>query len=120
MDCVLKATDMTALSAALKPFVARDVVLCTDGSKAFAGAARELGVEHHAINLSAGIRVDGAWHIQNINTYHSCLKSRIYKFRGVTTCYLANYLDWFRVLERNPAGGQKPPQWLAMALGNVA
>ena len=39
MNCVLKAMDISSLSAALKPFVTKDVVLCTDGSKALAGAA---------------------------------------------------------------------------------
>ncbi len=39
-DCVLKAMDMAALSVTLKPFLTKDVVLCTDGSNAFAGAAR--------------------------------------------------------------------------------
>lgn len=119
MDCVLKAMDMTTLSAALKPFLARDVVLCTDGSSALAGAARQLGVEHHAVNLSEGIRVDGAWHVQNVNAYHSRLKSWIHKFRGVATCYLENYLGWFRAMDREPAGSQKPAHWLAMALGGV-
>ena len=120
MDCVLKAMDMTTLSAALKPFVGKDVVLCTDGSRALAGAARELGIEHHAVNLSAGIRVDGAWHIQNVNAYHSRLKAWVYKFRGVATCYLANYLGWFRAIDREAAGAPKPAQWLAMALGSAA
>ncbi len=95
-------------------------LLCTDGSKAFAGAARELGVEHHAINLSAGIRVDGAWHVQNVNAYHSRLKAWVYGFRGVATCYLANYLGWFRALDRDPCDGPKPAQWLAMAIGIVS
>jgi hypothetical protein len=117
MDCVLKAMDMTTLSAALKPFLSKDVVLCTDGSPALAAAARHLGVEHHAVNLSAGVRVDGAWHVQNVNAYHSRLKGWVYKFRGVATCYLANYLGWFRALDREHGDGPKPAQWLAMALG---
>jgi hypothetical protein len=75
MDCVLKAMDMATLSITLKPFSTKDVVLCTDGSKAFAGTARKLGIEHHAVNLSAGIRVDGAWHVQNVNAYHSQAQS---------------------------------------------
>jgi hypothetical protein len=120
MDCVLKAMDKATLSATLKPFVGKDVVLCTDGSRALAGAARELGIEHHAVNLSAGIRVDGAWHIQNVNAYHSRLKAWVYKFRGVATCYLANYLGWFRAIDREAAGAPKPAQWLAMALGSAA
>lgn len=119
MDCVLKGMDMATLSAALKPFVAKDVVLCTDGSKALAGAARKLGVEHHAVNLSAGVRVDGAWHVQNVNAYHSRLKSWIRKFYGVATCYLPNYLGWFRAIDRAHGNGPKPQQWLAMALGGA-
>lgn len=119
MDCVLKATDMATLSAALKPFLMKDVVLCTDGSKALAGAARELGVEHHAVNLSAGIRVDGAWHVQNVNAYHSRLKAWVQKFRGVATRYLANYLGWFRAIDREKGNGPKPQQWLAMAIGGM-
>ena len=39
MDCVLKGMDMMTLSAALKPFLTKDVVLCPDGSAALAGAA---------------------------------------------------------------------------------
>ena len=120
MDCVLKAMNMRTLSAALKPFLAKDVVLCTDGSPALAGAARQLGVEHHAINLSAGIRVDGAWHVQNVNAYHSRLKGWVYRFRGVATCYLANYLGWFRALDREHGNNPKPAQWLTMALGGAA
>ena len=120
MDCVLKAMTMRTLSAALKPFLAKDVVLCTDGSPALAGAARQLEVEHHAINLPAGRRVDGAWHVQNVNAYHSRLKGWVHRFRGVATRYLANYLGWFRALDREHRNSPKPAQWLAMALGEAA
>lgn len=117
---VLTALDMPTLAAALKPFVASDVVLCTDGSKALGAVARALGVEHHGVNLSAGIRVDGPWHVQNVNAYHSRLKHWIGKFHGVATCYLKNYLGWFRAIDGHPRGGPKPAQWLAMALGGAS
>ena len=119
-DCVLKSTDAATLAKALKPFVPVDLVLCSDGSAALAAAARQLGVEHHAINLSAGIRVDGAWHIQNVNAYHSRLKTWVRKFNGVATRYLANYLGWFRTMDRESALGLKPAQWLALAMGRHA
>jgi len=118
-DCVMAALDAPTLSAALRPVLARDVALCTDGSPALAAAARDIGVEHHAVNLSAGIRVDGAWHVQNVNSYHSRLKGWLSKFRGVATCHLPSYLGWFRALDREPVGGSKPAQWLAMALAAV-
>lgn len=120
VDCVLKATDAATLAAVLKPIVPTDVVLCTDGSGALAAAARQLGIEHHAVNLSAGIRVDGAWHIQNVNAYHSRLKTWVRKFNGVATRYLDNYLGWFRTLDRKSADVLKPPQWLALAMGSNA
>lgn len=116
MDCVVSTANTATLSAALKPFIPLDTVLCSDGSKSLAGVARALGVEHHAIKLSAGIRVDGPWHIQNVNAYHSRLKAWIAKFRGVATCYLTNYLGWFRAIDR-AITGLKPAQWLAMAVG---
>ena len=119
-DCVLKATDAVTLAAALKPFVPTDLVLCTDGSSALAAAARKLGVEHHAINLSADCRVDGAWHIQNVNAYHSRLKNWVRKFNGVATRYLENYLGWFRTMDRESAAGLQPAQWLALAMGDHA
>jgi transposase-like protein len=116
-DCVLRATDAMTMAAALKPFVSDDVVLCTDGSSALAAAARTLGVEHHAVNLSAGVRVDGAWHVQNVNAYHSRLKTWVRKFNGVATRYLENYLGWFRTLDRESHNSLKPVQWLALAMG---
>ena len=59
MDCVLTAVDMRTVSAALKPVLAKDAVLCTDGSRALAAAARDIGVEHHAVNLVFASTVPG-------------------------------------------------------------
>ena len=117
-DCVLKATDAMTMAAALKPFVSADVVLCTDGSSALAAAARTLGVEHHAVNLSAGVRVDGAWHVQNVNAYHSRLKTWVRKFNGVATRYLENYLGWFRTLDRESPNSLKAVPWLVLGMGS--
>ena len=104
-DCVLKATDATTLAAALKPFVPADLVLCSDGSAALAAAARQLGVEHHAINLSAGIRVDGAWHIQNVMPTIAASKPGSGNSMAWLR-YLANYLGWFRTMDRESAAGR--------------
>lgn len=58
MDCILPAIDASsALSAALHP--------------ALVAAARNLGVEHDAVNLISGVRVDRAWYVQNVNAYHN-------------------------------------------------
>ena len=116
LDCILKGKDSESLTAALKLFIAKDVVLCSDGFKAFAKTAKDLAVEHHAFNQSSGVRVEGPWHVQNINSYHSRLKGWVYHFRGVATCYLDSYLGWFRTFDRNSLKRLSPVQWLTLAL----
>lgn len=72
--------------------VADDAVLCTDGSVLLASAARALDIEHQPVNVSKGQRVRGAWHVQNVNAYHSRFKQWMRRFCGVATSYLPNYL----------------------------
>ncbi len=78
----------------LQPVAGRALVLVTDGHRAYRAYARLTGVAHHAINQSAGARVDGSWHLQNVNAYHSRFKQWLARFHGVATRYLANYLGW--------------------------
>ena len=82
-----------------------------------AAAARELRVQHEPLNLHAGERVRGPWHIQNVNSYHGRLKSWIARFRGVATDYLENYLGWFRALDRASKNRLKVAPMLALAVG---
>ncbi len=65
--------------------MAPDVVLCTDCSGSLGAAAWHLGVEHHALNLSKGQRVQGARYIQNANAYLSRLKNWTRRFNGVAS-----------------------------------
>ena len=87
-DFLLDAVSKRCLSQALAPRIHADAILCTDGSAAMAAAANELRVQHEALNLSAGERVRGPWHIQNANAYHGRLKGWIARFKGVATDYL--------------------------------
>lgn len=70
-DFILPVVDKPTVLATLKPILAAVV--------------RAIGIEHHAVNLSAGIRVNGVWHVQNVNSYHSRLKGWLCNFRGVAT-----------------------------------
>lgn len=94
-DFVLNKIDTENLTAALKPLIAEDAILCSDSEKALAAAARKIGVIHRPVNLSAGIRVIGkVYHIQNVNAYGSRLKQWMRQFHGVATRYLKNHLGW--------------------------
>ena len=129
--CVLVARDRTGqtldwvtgrgqmskaqLSGALQPVLARDALLVSDGNPTYRYFAQDAGISHDAINLSAGVRVNGAVHIQNVNAYHGRLKQWLRRFHGVATHYLDNYLGWYRSLDNHHANS--PEGTLAMALG---
>ena len=101
-DFVLDKADKEHLTAALKPVLARDSILCSDSSKALAATAHEIGVVHRAVNLASGIRcIAGVYHVQNVNAYDSRLKEWLRRFHGVASDYLPNYLGWRRLIERN-------------------
>lgn len=116
-DFLLEAVSKNCLSEVLSPRVKADVILCTDGSAAMAAAAKEMGVHHEAVNLSAGQRVRGPWHIQNANAYHSRLKGWMHRFKGVATSYLESYLGWFRALDRATRSRDRAAPMLRLALG---
>ena len=115
-NLVLPSTRAADMASALRPLLPTDTVLCTDGSSALAAAARALGVEHHAINVSAGCRVRGAWHIQNVNAFDSRLKLWMARFKGIATRYLAHYLGWFRALDRSARLPSNPALFLTLAV----
>ncbi|MGK5034725.1 IS1595 family transposase, partial [Janthinobacterium sp. LB3P118] len=74
--------------------------------------AREAGLSHQAVNVRAGIRVQGAAHVQNVNAYHSRLRGWLRIFHGVASHYLPNYLGWRWILD---AGRIRSPQTLLKA-----
>lgn len=115
-DFSLPSANKVGLLAVLPEAVTDDAVLCTDGSAMLAAAARQLGLEHHGLNTLRGERRRGAWHIQNVNAYHSRLKGWLQRFRGVATSYLPNYLGWYRSLDRNTRTGSQAASLLALAI----
>jgi len=83
---LLKGTDTQEISQTLKPVVDREAVLCADGGAAYRLFAEAEGITLKAVNLSGGIRVvEKVFHIQNVNAYHSRLKSWMRRFHGVAT-----------------------------------
>lgn len=66
--------------------------MCIDSSKALAAVVKDIGVSHPPGNLSAVIRVDGPWRIQNVNAYHHRLKDWVRLFKDVAARYLDSYL----------------------------
>ncbi len=57
----------------------------TDSSGTLAAVAKQLGIDHHALNASADVRVQGPWHIQNGNVHHGRVNERLRRFHSQFT-----------------------------------
>lgn len=100
-DFVMPIFNARQLETVLKPRMAKDALLCSDGLPVYGAFCNKLHIPHRIVHDQIGDRViQKAFHIQNVNAYHSRLKGWIYRFHGVATHYLANYLGWFRWLDQ--------------------
>ncbi len=115
-DFRLPGVSADDMEPVLKPLLATDVILCTGGAAAYTVIAKNLHIAHHPVNISQGVHVRGAYHIQNVNAYDSRLKRWMLRFHGVATDYLASYLGWRRMLERF-GKNLSPSMGLRAALG---
>ena len=108
-DAVLPNLEGGMIKTFLKPVVAADALLVSDGAKAYGSFAKEIGIEHKAVVAAHGQHVvAGIYHIQNVNAYMSRLKGWMRPFNGVATKYLKSYLGWRRMIERE--GDRLTPQ----------
>ena len=99
-DGVLESLKVAEFYRVLTPVVAKDTVLVSDGARAYASFATENGLGHVGLSARDGERSRGVFHIQNVNAYHSRLKTWMRRFNGVATKYLPSYLGWRRMFER--------------------
>jgi transposase-like protein len=101
-DAVLPDRKGETIAAALRPIVAKDALLVSDGAGggAFRAFADAHGILHVGLNAKAGERTWGVYHIQNVNAYAAGLKVWMQRFRGVATKSLPSYLGWRRMIDR--------------------
>ena len=91
--------DSKALNRILEGRLADDAILVSDGGTAFPTFCWDLKLRHKAVNASKGLRVEGIYHIQNVNSMHKRFKDWSNRFNGVATKYLDNYWAWFEYLD---------------------
>ena len=92
-----------ALRDVIEPVVDEDIVLVSDGHRAYPPCAAAMGVRHEALNLSGDERVRNAFHIQTVKSRHGQLKGVPGRSRGIAAKYLDNYLRWFQQVELGTA-----------------
>jgi transposase-like protein len=101
-DAILPDLKGETIAGALRPIVARDALLVSDGAEggSYRAFANREGILHVGLNTGAGQHRWGVYHIQNVNAYASGLKEWMRRFRGVATKYLPSYLGWRRMIDR--------------------
>lgn len=104
------------IGAALVPKLSKDAVLFADGAHAYKTIGKKNGIEVRSIPVNPKKKTVGPNHINNVNAYDSRLHGWMFRFKGVATKYLPNYLGWHRWMDRMGAKA-KAKQFLESALG---
>ncbi len=80
--------------------VTNRTILCSDAHRSYKSFTKNLGIEHHVLNASKGVRVKGEIHIQHINSLHARIRHFFnYDRKGVSTKYIQKYLNWQKTKE---------------------
>ena len=100
-DQIMEDRSAASIRAVLGTVIAKSAILVSDGAKSYRALADEANILHVELNLSAGERTWGIYHIQNVDNYDSRLKTWMRRFNGVATKYLDSYLGWHRANDRD-------------------
>ena len=81
--------------------IGKESILCADGHVSYKGFAKDNNLSLVVLRADLKQRVkQGIYHIQNVNSLHNRIKKWIDStFWGVSTKYLQNYLNWYRIHE---------------------
>ena len=82
------------LGEVLEKRIEKDSTLVTDSCKSYIRFAENYNLQLKQI--ARGKHKNGEYHINNVNAYHSGLKYFLMRFKGISTKYLNNYLNWFQ------------------------
>lgn len=82
------------ISNVLENSIETNSVLVTDSCRSYVKFASDNNLVLKQIE--SGKHKNGIYHINNVNSYHSGLKDFIRGFKGISTKYLNNYLNWFK------------------------
>ena len=88
-------------AARLKPIVASDAELVSDGRHAYSAFAHANDILHIAIIARHGELAYEGFVIQNVNPYPRRLKGWMAPFHGVASKYLPSYIGRRRMIERD-------------------
>ena len=100
LSTILRNRSTTELNRVLKSVLSSESILCADGATAYKQFGKQNGIMVKSTPANPKKKIKGnVYHIQNVNSYDSRLKGWMFRFKGVATKYLSNYLGWHRLLD---------------------
>jgi transposase-like protein len=89
------------IESAVGKRIHKDSILCADGHVSYKGFAKDNNLSLIVLRADLKQHVkQKVYHIQNVNSIHNRMKKWIDStFWGVSTKYLQNYLNWYRIIE---------------------
>lgn len=108
-DAVLANHTAKEVKIRLSMAIGPESMLCIDKSRMLVKFARSTELAFETVDRKQRRGRDKVFHIQNVNAYHSRLKTWMRRFNGVATERLENYLCWQRL---NEQGLPSPEKWL--------
>ncbi len=92
--------DADSVENTIGGFFTAENVLCSDSHPSILAWAKGKKLEHHTFVASRQHIKDKCYHVQHVNSIDNLYERWIRKFNGVSTKYLAQYLNWFVFLEK--------------------
>jgi len=113
-DSIFETFTTETLSRQLPEHISSDVLFCSARKEIYRRFTKEHQLRHGTLNLARGewIKKDIV-HLKNVRAYHRRMHEWIrYRFRGVATKYLENYISWLRELDE--FSGKITPQTILL------
>jgi transposase-like protein len=108
-DAVLRSRTAKEVGLRIGSYISPASVLCIEQSRILITFAQDKGLAFETIGTKQRRGREKIFHVQNVNAYHSRLKTWMARFHGVSTERLPNYLGWRRLHE---LALRSPEDWL--------
>jgi hypothetical protein len=108
-DAVLRTRSAKEVGLRIGNHISPASVLCIEQSRILIKFAKDSGLAFETIGTKQRRGREKIFHVQNVNAYHSRLKTWMMPFRGVATERLPSYLGWRRLHELTL---HSPEDWL--------
>jgi transposase-like protein len=99
-DEIIEDFDLKSMKEKVQVKYPKDILFCSDNINLYKRFIKYKNIRHGKIDTKKGLFINkDVVHLNNSFDYKKQLHDWMYRFRGVATKYLKNYLGWFREMD---------------------